>query len=136
DYRKSLLMVRDQIGFDAVRARQAKGEPDGRLIGVGFATYCEQSAHGTSVFSTWGLPIIPGYDQATVRLVSGGGLEVRVGVHSHGQGMETTMAQIANTVLGVDIARIQVVHGDTGLTPFSTGSYASRRIVMSGGAAA
>ncbi|MBI3513256.1 MAG: xanthine dehydrogenase family protein [Proteobacteria bacterium] len=134
DYRKSLLMVRDKIGFEAVRARQAQGESDGRLIGIGFATYCEQSAHGSSVFSTWGLPLIPGYDQATVRLVSGGGLEVRVGVHSHGQGMETTMAQIANSVLGVDIARIQVVHGDTGLTPFSTGTYASRSIVMSGGA--
>ena len=134
DYRKSLLTVRDQIGFDAWRARQARGEPDGRLIGVGFATYCEQSAHGSSVFSTWGLPLIPGYDQATVRLVSGGGLEVRVGIHSHGQGMETTMAQIAHQVLGVPIERIKVVHGDTGLTPFSTGTYASRSIVMSGGA--
>jgi len=134
DYRKSLLIARDKIGFDGVRKRQAAGEPDGRLIGVGFATYCEQSAHGSSVFSAWGLPLIPGYDQATVRLVSGGGLELRVGVHSHGQGMETTMAQIAHQVLGIDISRIQVVHGDTGLTPFSTGTYASRSIVMSGGA--
>ena len=134
DYRKSLLLARDEIGFEAIRKRQAAGEPDGRLIGVGFATYCEQSAHGTSVFSAWGLPLIPGYDQATVRLVSGGGLEVRVGVHSHGQGMETTMAQIAHQVLGIPLERIQVVHGDTGLTPFSTGTYASRSIVMSGGA--
>jgi len=134
DYRKSLLLARDKIGFEAIRKRQAAGEPDGRLIGVGFATYCEQSAHGTSVFSAWGLPLIPGYDQATVRLVSGGGLEVRVGVHSHGQGMETTMAQIAHQVLGIPLERIQVVHGDTGLTPFSTGTYASRSIVMSGGA--
>jgi carbon-monoxide dehydrogenase large subunit len=134
DYRKSLATVHDKIGFEAWRARQARGEPDGRLVGIGFATYCEQSAHGSSVFSAWGLPLIPGYDQATVRLVSGGGLEVRVGVHSHGQGMETTMAQIAHQVLGLDIDRIKVILGDTGLTPFSTGTYASRSIVMSGGA--
>jgi carbon-monoxide dehydrogenase large subunit len=134
DYRRALLMARDKIGIDDVRARQRRGEPDGRLIGLGFASYNEQSAHGTSVFSAWGLPLIPGYDQATVRVTPGGGIEVRVGVHSHGQGMETTLAQVTNQMLGIDIARIKVVHGDTGLTPFSTGTYASRSIVMAGGA--
>jgi carbon-monoxide dehydrogenase large subunit len=63
-----------------------------------------------------------------------GGLEVRVGVHSHGQGMETTLAQVAHEVLGVDVSQIRVVHGDTGTTPFSTGTYASRSMVMAGGA--
>jgi aerobic carbon-monoxide dehydrogenase large subunit len=134
DYRKSLLTARDKIDLDKWRERQRKGEPDGRLIGVGFATYCEQSAHGTSVFAAWGLPVVPGYDQAAVRMTPDGGLEVRVGVHSHGQGMETTLAQIAHEILGIDIARIQVVHGDTGATPYSTGTYASRSIVMAGGA--
>ncbi len=134
DYRKSLLQARDRIDLDKWRARQARGEPDGRLIGIGFATYCEQSAHGTSVFAAWGLPVVPGYDQAAVRVTPDGGLEVRVGVHSHGQGMETTLAQIAHEVVGIDIARIQVVHGDTGATPYSTGTYASRSIVMAGGA--
>ena len=62
-------------------SRHEGGVPDGRRIGVGFATYCEQSAHGTSVFSAWGLPIIPGYDQATVRVTPDGGLEVRVTPH-------------------------------------------------------
>ena len=88
----------------------AAASPTAGCIGVGFASYCEQSAHGTSVFAAWGLPLIPGYDQATVRLMSGGGLELRVGVHSHGQGMETTLAQIAHEVLGIDIAKIHVVH--------------------------
>jgi carbon-monoxide dehydrogenase large subunit len=86
------------------------------------------------VFAAWGLPMIPGYDQAAVRITAGGGLEVRVGVHSHGQGMETTLAQLAHEILGIEVARIQVVHGDTGTTPFSTGTYASRSIVMAGGA--
>jgi carbon-monoxide dehydrogenase large subunit len=137
DYPRSLLMAKDKIGFAEWRKRQREGPlDDGRLIGIGFASYCEQSAHGTSVFAAWGLPIVPGYDQAAVRVTPDGGLEVRVGVHSHGQGMETTLGQIAHEVLGVPVAQVQVVHGDTGTTPFSTGTYASRSIVMAGGAVA
>ncbi|MEA3074666.1 MAG: aerobic carbon-monoxide dehydrogenase large subunit [Alphaproteobacteria bacterium] len=136
DYQAALTLVREKLDLPTWRERQARGEPDGRRIGIGFASYCEQSAHGTSVFSAWGLPIIPGYDQATVRVTPDGGLEVRVGVHSHGQGMETTLAQIAHEIMGIDISEIRVVHGDTGLTPYSTGTYASRSIVMAGGAVA
>ncbi len=134
DYPASLRKAHEMIGFDALRERQRRGEADGRRIGVGFATYTEQSAHGTSVFAAWGTPVIPGFDSATVRLTPDGGLEIRVGVHSHGQGMETSFAQIAHEILGVDIARVRLVHGDTGQTPYSTGTYASRSLVMSGGA--
>jgi len=136
DYQASLKLAREKLDISAWRTRQARGETDGRRIGIGFASYCEQSAHGTSVFSAWGLPIIPGYDQATVRVTPDGGLELRVGVHSHGQGMETTLAQVAHEVTGIDVANIRVVHGDTALTPYSTGTYASRSIVMAGGAVA
>jgi aerobic carbon-monoxide dehydrogenase large subunit len=136
DFPASLKRAVEMIGLDAVRERQARGEPDGRRIGVGTATYTEQSAHGTSVFATWGLPVVPGYDQAMVKMTADGGLEVRVGVHSHGQGMETSFAQVAHDVLGVPVNRIRVIHGDTGQTPFSTGTYASRSMVMSGGAVA
>jgi len=136
DYRKALMLAHEKIGLDAWRERQRRGVRDGRLIGIGFASYCEQTAHGTSVFSGWGLPIIPGYDQATVRVTPDGGLEVRAGVHSHGQGMETTLAQIAHEVTGIDLANIRVLLGDTGSTPYSTGTYASRSIVMAGGAVA
>jgi carbon-monoxide dehydrogenase large subunit len=134
DYPASLQQAMDMIGVDAIRERQRQGEADGRLIGVGLATYTEQAAHGTSVFAAWGTPVIPGFDQATARVTPDGGLELRVGVHSHGQGMETTFAQIANEILGVDVASIKLLHGDTGQTPFSTGTYASRSLVMSGGA--
>jgi carbon-monoxide dehydrogenase large subunit len=136
DYPQSLDTVRREIDLDKWRARQRRGEPDGRRIGIGFASYCEQSAHGTSVFAAWGLPLIPGYDQATARLLVDGSLEIHAGVHSHGQGMETTLAQIAHEVIGIDIAKIRVILGDTGTTPFSTGTYASRSIVMTGGAVA
>lgn len=134
DYPASLRRALEMINVDAVRERQKKGEPDGRLIGLGVATYTEQSAHGTSVFAAWGTPVIPGFDQAAVKLTPDGGAELRVGVHSHGQGMETTFAQIANEILSIDINRIKLVHGDTGQTPYSSGTYASRSLVMSGGA--
>jgi carbon-monoxide dehydrogenase large subunit len=134
DYPASVRRALEMIDLKAIRSRQEVGESDGRLVGFGIATYTEQSAHGTSVFAAWGMPIVPGFDQAMVRLTPDGGLDIRVGVHSHGQGMETTFAQIANEVLGIDVSRTRVIHGDTGQTPYSSGTYASRSLVMSGGA--
>jgi aerobic carbon-monoxide dehydrogenase large subunit len=136
DYPEALRRAIAAIDVPAIRARQQLGEPDGRLIGVGTAVYCEQAAHGTSVYAGWGIPMVPGYEQATARLTPDGGLELRVGVHSHGQSMETTLAQVANEILGIDLARISVVHGDTALTPYSTGTWGSRSMVMAGGAVA
>ena len=134
DYPASVRMAVERIDLPGLRARQARGEPDGTLLGVGFATYTEQSAHGTSQFAHWGTPIIPGFEQAQVRITPDGGAEIRIGVHSHGQGMETTMAQVACEMIGIDPAQISVIHGDTAMTPFSTGTYASRSMVMAGGA--
>jgi carbon-monoxide dehydrogenase large subunit len=134
DYPANLRKAIDEIDLAGVRARQQRGESDGRRIGVGFSIYTEQSAHGTSVFAQWGTPIIPGFEQATVRITPDGGAEVRIGVHSHGQGMETTMGQVVSEILGIAPGEINVVHGDTALTPFSTGTYASRSMVMAGGA--
>jgi carbon-monoxide dehydrogenase large subunit len=134
DYPESLRLAMEKIDLPGVRAQQARGETDGRLIGVGFATFTEQSAHGTKVFASWGIPLVPGFEQATVRLTPDGGLEVRAGTKSIGQGLETTLAQVANEILGIPPALINVVLGDTALTPYSTGAYASRSMVMAGGA--
>ncbi len=134
DYPEALRRAVAAIDLPAVRARQRDGAHDGRLIGVGTAVYCEQAAHGTSVYAGWGIPMVPGYEQATARLTPDGGLELRVGVHSHGQSMETTLAQVAHEILGIDIAKINVVHGDTAITPYSTGTWGSRSMVMAGGA--
>ena len=78
--------------------------------------------------------MVPGFEQATARLTPDGGLELRVGIQSHGQGLETTLAQVAHEILGIDIAKIKVVHGDTAMTPYSTGTWGSRCMVMAGGA--
>lgn len=136
NYAKSVRMAADMIGLEKIRENQAQTEGNSRLIGVGMGSYVEQTAHGTSVFSSWGVAMVPGYEQATVRLTPDGGLELRIGVQSHGQGMETSMAQMAHEVLGIDPDRVAVTHGDTGLTPYSTGTYASRSMVMAGGATA
>ena len=135
DYRKSLDIARERVNLPAIRARQAQ-PVDGKLIGVGFANYIEMTAHGTALFAAAGYPFAPGHEQAAVRFTPDGGLEIRVGVHSHGQGMETSLAQIAHEVLGIPIANTAVVLGDTALTPYSTGTYASRSITMAGGAVA
>src|ERR1700755_1827117 len=92
------------------------------------------TAHGTALSAAAGYPFIPGHEQATVRMTPDGGLEIRVGVHSHGQGLETTLAQVAHEILGVDTANVRVIHGDTALTPYSTGTWGSRSMVMAGGA--
>lgn len=134
DYPEAVRKAVKAIDLAAVRARQQRGEADGRLIGVGMAVFCEQGAHGTSVYFGWGIPMVPGREPASLRLTPDGILEVRVGVHSHGQSMETTLAQIANEVLGVDPQRVRIVFGDTGMTPYSTGTWGSRSIVMAGGA--
>ena len=134
DFQKNLLLAKEKIKFEYWRDRQRKGEPDGRLIGIGFATYTEQTAHGTSVFASWGAAFVPGFEQATAKIGLDGGLEISAGVHNHGQGMETTFAQIANEVLGINVDKIRVRLGDTATTPFSTGTYASRGVVMAGGA--
>lgn len=136
DYPQALERAMAAIDLEGVRERQKRGEADGRLIGIGHAIYCEQSAHGTSVYAGWGIPMVPGHEQATARMTPDGGLELRIGAHSHGQSIETTMPQIAHEILGIDISRIKLVHGDTEYTPYSTGTWGSRSAVMSGGAVA
>jgi carbon-monoxide dehydrogenase large subunit len=136
DYPQALRRAVAAFDLPAIRDRQKRREPDGRLIGFGLAVYCEQGSHGTAVYAGWGVPMIPGHEQATARMTPDGGLELRVGVHSHGQSLETTLAQVAHEILGVDVAKIRVVLGDTALTPYSTGTWGSRCAVMAGGAVA
>jgi len=136
DYPEAMRRALAAIDIAGVRKRQRAGESDGRLIGTGLSIYCEQAAHGTSVYAGWGIPMVPGHEQATARLTPDGGLEIRVGVHSHGQGLETTLAQVAHELLGIDTAKIRVIHGDTAITPYSTGTWGSRAMVMAGGAVA
>ena len=134
DYPAAVKLCAEAIDLAAVRARQKRGEPDGRLIGVGFACYSEQTGHGCGEWVSRGSPFIPGYESCTRATDAGRHAGALVGIQSHGQGLETTLAQIAHEELGIDPARISVRHGDTGLSPFGIGTIASRSIVMAGGA--
>jgi aerobic carbon-monoxide dehydrogenase large subunit len=134
DYVASLEIARDKIGFAAIRKRQAQGEPDGRRIGVGFAFYTEQSGHGIVEFAKRKFRVIPGYESANVRMLPDGTVIIYVGVQNHGQGHETTLAQIAAHELGIDPGQISVRYGDTAVGPYGFGTFASRSIVFAGGA--
>jgi carbon-monoxide dehydrogenase large subunit len=135
DYPEAVRRAARMINLDKIRNLQRE-DSNGRRIGVGFAIYCEQAAHGTSVYYGWGIPMVPGHEQCAARLTPDGVLELRIGAHSHGQGMETTLAQVANTILGIEPDHVRLIHGDTALTPYSTGTWGSRSMVMSGGAVA
>jgi aerobic carbon-monoxide dehydrogenase large subunit len=134
DYVSALEKARDAIDFSGIRQRQARGEPDGRKIGVGFAFYTEQSGHGTVEFVKRKFRIVPGYESANVRMLPDGGVLIYVGVQNHGQGHETSFAQIAAHELGIDPSRISVRYGDTAVGPYGFGTFASRSIVFAGGA--
>jgi aerobic carbon-monoxide dehydrogenase large subunit len=136
DYPGLLDLCARTIDVATVRARQKKGEPDGRLIGLGFACYSEQTGHGCGEWVSRGSPFIPGFESCRAQLMPDGTLVLYVGIQSHGQGLETTLAQVAHEELGIDPAKISVRHGDTGLSPFGNGTIASRSMVMAGGAVA
>lgn len=136
DYVASLDIARDMINMPAIRKRQAVGEPSGRRIGVGFAFYTEQSGHGTVEFVKRKFRVIPGYESANARMLPDGTVLLYVGVQNHGQGHETTLAQIAAHELGIDPGQISVRYGDTAVGPYGFGTFASRSIVFAGGAVA
>lgn len=134
DYPESVRRVASLVDYQGIRAHQGAAQPDGRLLGVGLASYSEQTAHGSAEWTRRGSPIIPGFESATARLNPDGTLVLLVGIHSHGQGLETTLAQIAYEELGIHPNDINVRFGDTGVSPFGFGTFASRSMVMSGGA--
>ncbi len=136
DHPECLRRAVEAIRLRDIRERQKQPQADGRLLGAGLSFFVEQGAHGTSVLAAWGRPIVPGYEQANVRLTADGEVDIHVGTHSHGQGHETTYAQVANEILGVDLDRIKVVQGDTLYTPYSTSTWGSRSMVHGGGAVA
>jgi carbon-monoxide dehydrogenase large subunit len=125
---KALEMV-DYGGFDQRRAESAAA---GKLRGIGFSTYIE--ACGLAPSNVAGqLGARAGlYEAGTIRVNPTGSVTVLTGSHSHGQGHETTFAQLVTEALGVDFDSVEVVHGDTGKIPFGMGTYGSRSLSVGG----
>ena len=132
DYPELLRKAVAAIDLVTVRERQKRGEPDGRLIGLGISVFSEQTAHGTTADGKRRAL----YEQAFARLTPDGRLDIRVGIQTIGQGLETTLAQVAVESLGINISDVHVRLGDTELSPYSTGAWGSRGMVWAGGAVA
>jgi aerobic carbon-monoxide dehydrogenase large subunit len=136
DYHASLEEAAKLIDFAGIRKRQKQGEKDGRVVGVGFAFYTEQSGHGTKEWMKRKSRVVPGYESARVQMLPDGSATVHVGVQNHGQGHETSLAQIAAHELGLHPDQVTIRYGDTATAPFGFGTFASRSIVFAGGAVA
>jgi carbon-monoxide dehydrogenase large subunit len=122
-------------GYQALRERQSAARADGRYFGIGLATYAELTGIGSRIAVAPGMPINTGSETAKIRIDSTGAVTAAFGVASHGQGLETTLAQIIADDLGARFEDICVVQGDSDAVPMSTGTYASRSAVLGGGAA-
>jgi carbon-monoxide dehydrogenase large subunit len=133
---ESLDKLLTESGYVELRHQQQAARDDGRFLGLGVAVYTEQTAHTTTEFAKRGVPIIFGYDSAIVRMDPSGKVNVRVSTHSHGQGHETTMAQIVADALTLPLEDVRVTFGDTDSTPYGHGTFASRSAVLAGGACA
>ena len=135
DYLQALSQSLKNIDVETIRYRQRHASGPYRLV-VGVAFFVELTGHSPKAAHAWNLPVRPSPEPATVCLTGDGGLEIRIGMQSHGQGMETTMAQVAHEVLGIDVNDMVVIHGDTGTSAYSSGTYASRGMVIGAGAVA
>src|SRR5579862_5911233 len=123
------------IGYDALRAKQKEARAVGRWVGIGIACYAELTGIGSRISVAPGMPIKTGTETAIVRIDSTGAITATFGIASHGQGLETTLAQVVAEHLGARFEDIRVLHGDSDGVPGGTGTYASRSMVLAGGAA-
>jgi aerobic carbon-monoxide dehydrogenase large subunit len=123
------------VEYDKLRAEQRAARAAGRWFGIGIATYAELTGIGSRISAAPGMPINTGTETASIRVDSTGTVTAAFGVASHGQGLETTLAQVVAENLGVRIEDVRIVYGDSSAVAYSTGSYASRSAVLAGGAA-
>jgi carbon-monoxide dehydrogenase large subunit len=126
NYIAALDKALEAFDYRAFRKEQEEARKKGRYLGVGFSTYVEACGLAPSQVAG-ALGAQAGlYESATVRVHPTGKITVFTGSHSHGQGHETTFAQVAADELQVPIEDVEIVHGDTGQVPFGMGSYGSR----------
>jgi len=133
-YKQTLEMAAAAVNVAAFRKRQKEARAKGRYLGIGFSTFCERTGYGSPAFAARGMEITPGWETVIVTVDPSGFVEARIGSSPHGQGLRTTLAQIIADEIGVTPDMIKVVHGDTDRAPYGWGTFASRSLVISGGA--
>ena len=134
DYDPTLDMVLDLADWSGFEARREEAKSRGMLRGIGLSTFLEAcgiapSAVAGALGARAGL-----FEVGQVRVHPTGSVTVFTGSHSHGQGHETTFAQIVAEGLGIDVDQVEVVHGDTAQVPFGMGTYGSRSVAVGGSA--
>jgi carbon-monoxide dehydrogenase large subunit len=134
DYQTTLAKALEHAEWDAFPARRAAAAAKGKLRGIGISTYVEACGIAPSKLvgqlgARAGL-----YEVANVRVHPTGSVTVFTGTHSHGQGHETTFAQLVSDQLGIPLSQIDIVHGDTNKIPFGMGTYGSRSLAVGGSA--
>ena len=127
NYAAPLEKALDTIGYKKLRDEQKKARAEGRLMGIGISTYGEICAIGPSPATPAG-----GWESATVKIEPSGKVTVMTGCSPHGQGEETTFAQIAADELGVGIDDVLVLHGDTAIVQYGIGTFGSRGTAIGG----
>jgi aerobic carbon-monoxide dehydrogenase large subunit len=133
-YHQTLDMAVDALDVEGFRRRQQEARRQGRYFGLGLATFSERTGYGTPAFAARGMGVTPGWETVELSMDPSGFVELRIGASPHGQGLRTTLAQIVADEVGVPPERIKVVHGDTDRTPYGWGTFASRSLVIGGGA--
>jgi carbon-monoxide dehydrogenase large subunit len=121
DYDKALNKALEIVDYEALRKEQAELRKQGRYLGIGLASYVEICGFGP-------------YESSTVRVEPSGAVSIFTGISPHGQGQETTFAQMANDYIGADFDNVKVHHGDTSNTPQGNGTMGSRGLAVGGAA--
>jgi aerobic carbon-monoxide dehydrogenase large subunit len=127
NYEAALDKAQSIIGYTKLREEQQTARAEGRLLGIGISTYVEICALGPSQAMPAG-----GWESATVRIEPTGKVTILTGASPHGQGQETSFAQIAADELGVDLNDVVVIHGDTGIVQYGIGTFGSRATAVGG----
>ena len=133
-YRETLEKAAAYVDLPAFRARQQEARERGVYLGFGIATFSERTGYGSPAFAARGMDITPGWETVEIAMDPSGRIEARIGASPHGQGLRTTLAQIIADEVGVAPQDVRIVHGDTDRTPYGWGTFASRSLVISGGA--
>ena len=134
DYEASLDKALEHIDYQGFAARRAASEANGKKRGIGFSSYIEACGLAPSQVALSLGAGIGLFESAEVRVNVTGSVTVITGSHSHGQGHETTFAQVVSDHLGIPIDDVEVVHGDTARSDYGIGTYGSRSIAVGGSA--
>src|SRR5262249_9132044 len=116
------------------RARQQAARVEGRWLGLGISVFAERTGPGTPAFAARRMVITPGFERVELVMDPSGFLEARIGSSPHGQGLKTTLTQLIAAETGVVPDKIRIVAGDTDRSPYGWGTFASRSLVIAGGA--